>query len=123
MTQLLPHILFFPLPQAETPPSLMPTESVNFHLAFLLPLIVPPSVQFSHTAMICVTLYDSMDSSIPGFPVHHQHPQLAQTYVLELVMPSNYLVLCRPLLFLPSIFPSIRVFSNKSVLCIRWPKY
>ena len=42
---------------------------------------------------------------------------------VELVMPSNHLILCRPLLLLPSIFPSIRVFSNKSVLCIRWPKY
>ena len=41
---------------------------------------------------------------------------------IELVMPSNYLILCRPLLLLPSTFPSIRVFSNKSVLCIRWPK-
>ena len=42
---------------------------------------------------------------------------------IELVMPSNYLILCHPLLFLPSIFPSIRVFSNESALCIRWPKY
>ena len=42
---------------------------------------------------------------------------------IESVMPSNYLVLCRPLLFLPSIFPSIRVFSNESALRIRWPKY
>ena len=42
---------------------------------------------------------------------------------IELVMPSNHLILCRPLLFLPSIFPSIRVFSNQSALCIRWPKY
>ena len=42
---------------------------------------------------------------------------------IELVMPSNQLILCRPLLFLPSNFPSIRVFSNESVLCIRWPKY
>ena len=42
---------------------------------------------------------------------------------LELVMPSNHLILCRPLLLLPSIFPSIRVFSDKSALCIRWPKY
>ena len=42
---------------------------------------------------------------------------------IELVMPSNHLILCRPLLFLPSIFPSIRVFSNESALCIRWPKY
>ena len=42
---------------------------------------------------------------------------------IELVIPSNHLILCRPLLLLPSIFPSIRVFSNESVLCIRWPKY
>ena len=42
---------------------------------------------------------------------------------IESVMPSNHLVLCHPLLFLPSVFPSIRVFSNESVLCIRWPKY
>ena len=42
---------------------------------------------------------------------------------IELVMPSNYLILCCPLLLLPSIFPSIRVFSNESALCIRWPKY
>ena len=42
---------------------------------------------------------------------------------IELVMPSNHLILCRPLLLPPSIFPMIRVFSNKSVLCIRWPKY
>ena len=41
----------------------------------------------------------------------------------ELVMPSNHLILCHPLLLLPSIFPSIRVFSNESVLCLRWPKY
>ena len=42
---------------------------------------------------------------------------------IESVKPSNHLILCRPLLFLPSIFPSIRVFSNESVLCSRWPKY
>ena len=47
-------------------------------------------------------------------------PQLMS---IELVMPSNHLILCRPLLLLPSIFPTIRVFSNESVLCIRWPKY
>ena len=42
---------------------------------------------------------------------------------IELVIPSNHLILCHPLLLLPSIFPSIRVFSNESVLCVRWPKY
>ena len=64
-----------------------------------------------------------MDCSTPGFPVHHQLPELTQTHVTESVMPSNHLILCRPLLLLPSIIPSIRVFSNESVLCIRWPKY
>ena len=62
-----------------------------------------------------------MDCSTPGLPVHHQLWELTQTHVLELVMPSNHLILCRPLL-LPSIFPSIRVFSSES-LHIRWPKY
>ena len=64
-----------------------------------------------------------MDYSKPGSPVHHQLPELAQTHVMESVMPSNHLVLCHPLLLLHSIFPSIRVFSNELVLCIRWPKY
>ena len=48
---------------------------------------------------------------------------LLKLMFIELVMPSNHLILCHPLLFLPSIFPSIRVFSNQSVLHIRWPKY
>ena len=64
-----------------------------------------------------------MDCSMPGFPVHHQLLELAQTHVHRLVMPSNHLFLCRPLLLLPSIFPSIRAFSNESVLHIRWSKY
>ena len=63
-----------------------------------------------------------MDCSIPGFPVHHQLPELAQTHCSS-VMPSNHLTLCHPLLLLPSLFPRIRVFSNESVLWIRWPKY
>ena len=79
--------------------------------------------QFSSVAQSRPTLCDPMDYSMPGFPVHHQLPELAQTYVRQVVMPSNYLVLCCPLLLLPSIFPSIRIFSNESVLCIRWPKY
>ena len=70
---------------------------------------------------LCLTLCDPMDCSTPGFPVHHQPPELAQLMSTELVMPSNHLILCHLLLFLPSIFPSIRVFSNESVLHIRWP--
>ena len=59
---------------------------------------------------------------MPGFPVHHQLPKLARTLSIELVMASNHFIFCSPLLLLPSIFPSIRVFSDKSVL-IRLPKY
>ena len=58
-----------------------------------------------------------------GFPVLHYLPELLKLMSIESVMPSNPLILCHPLLLLPSIFPSIRVFSNESVLCIRWPKY
>ena len=64
-----------------------------------------------------------MDCSTPGLPVHHQLPSLLKFMSIESVMPSNHLILCRPLLLLPSIFPSIRVFFNESVLRIRWPKY
>ena len=63
-----------------------------------------------------------MDCSTPGFPVHHQLPELTQLRIKSL-MPSNHLIFCCPLLLLPLIFPSIRVFSSESVLHIRWPKY
>ena len=100
--------------------------------------------QFSLVTQSCPTLCDPMDCSTPVLPVHHQLPEFTQTYVhwalqaslsitsfqslpklmsIESVMPSNHLILCCPLLFSPSIFPSIRVFSNESVLHIRWPKY
>ena len=59
---------------------------------------------------------------MPGFPVHHQLQEL-KFMSIESVMPSNHFILCYPLLLLLSIFPSIRVFSNELVLCIRWPKY
>ena len=65
----------------------------------------------------CPTLYDPMDHSMLGFPVLHCLPQFAQTHVIESMMPSNHLILCHPLLLLPSIFHSIRVFSNESALC------
>ena len=60
---------------------------------------------------------------MPGFPVHHQLPELAQIMSIQSVMPSNHLIFCHPLLLLPSVFLSIRVFSNESALHIRWPKY
>ena len=64
-----------------------------------------------------------MDCSTPGIPVHHQLLEFTQTHSIELVMPSSYLIFCCPLLLLPSIFPSIKVFSKELDLHIRWPKY
>ena len=81
------------------------------------------SVQFSSVTQLWPTLWDPMDCIMPGLPVHHQLPELAQTMSTESVMPSNHLILCCSLLLLPSIFPRIRVFSNESALQIRWPKY
>ena len=68
-------------------------------------------------------LCDPTKSSIPGFSVLHCLSALPKLMSIESVMPSNHLILCHPLLLLPSIFLSIRVFSNESVLRIRWPKY
>ena len=64
-----------------------------------------------------------MNHSTPGLPVHHNSQSSPKPMPIESVMPSNHLILCRPLLLLPSIFPSIRVFSNESALHLRWPKY
>ena len=64
-----------------------------------------------------------MDYSTLGFPVLHHLLEFAQLMCIELVMPSSHLVLCHPLLLLSSVFPSMRVFSNESSLCITWPKY
>ena len=63
-----------------------------------------------------------MDYSTPGFPVHHQLLELAQTHDHRVSDAINHLLLCNSPLLLPSIFPRISVFSNESVLCIRWPK-
>ena len=81
------------------------------------------SVQFSSDAQSCLTLCDPMNRNTPGLPVLHQLPEFTQTHVHRAVMPSSHLILCRPLLLLLPIPPSIRVFSNESALCMRWPKY
>ena len=81
------------------------------------------SYQFSSVAQSCPTLCNPMVCSTPGFPVHHQLLELTQTNVHRVMKPFNHLILCCILLLQPSIFPSIRVFSNESVLQIRWPRY
>ena len=79
--------------------------------------------QFSSVTQSCLILFDPMDCSTPGFPVHHQLPEFTQTNLIESVVPSSHLILCRSLLLLPPIPPSIGVFSNVSTVRIRWPKY
>ena len=73
-------------------------------------------------AQLCLTLCNSMDCRMPSLSIPNSR-SLLKFMSIESVMPSNHLILCHPLLLLPSIFPSIRVLSNESVLCIRWPKY
>ena len=70
-----------------------------------------------------MSLCDSMDCSIPGLPVHPNSWSLPRLMSIELVMASSHLILCCPLLFLPSISPNLMVFSNESPLHIRGPKY
>ena len=71
----------------------------------------------------CLTLFSLMGCSTPGFPVPHCLSEFPQILVHNSVMPPNCLILCHPLFLLPSIFPSIRVFSNELALPTRWPKY
>ena len=78
--------------------------------------------KFSSVTQSCLTLCNPMDSSMPGLPITNSR-SLLKLMSIESVMPSNHLILCRSLHLLPSIFPSIRVFSNGSAVCIRWPKY
>ena len=80
-------------------------------------------VQFSSVTQSCTTLCDPMNCSTPGLPSITNSRSLPKLMSIELVMPSNHPILCCSLLLPPSIFPSIRVFSNESAFCIRWPKY
>ena len=80
------------------------------------------SVQFSSVLQSRPTLCNPINHSTPGLPVHYQLPEFTQTHVKSM-MPSSHLILCRPLLLLPPIPPSIRVFSSESTLCMRCRKY
>ena len=90
--------------------------------------IPPPSivmllfivVQLLSCVQLSVTTWTAACQTSLSFTVFRS---LLRLMSIELVMPPNHLILCRPLLLLPSIFPSISVFSNESALCIRWPKY
>ena len=79
--------------------------------------------QFSSVAQSCLTLCDPMNCSTPASPFITNSQSSPKLTSIESVMPSSHLILCHPLLLLPPIPPSIRVFSNESTLRIRWPKY
>ena len=81
------------------------------------------TLQFSSVAQSCPTLCDPMNRSTQASLSITNSWSPSKPMSIESVMPSNHLILCRPLLLLPSIFPSIRVFSDESALHIRWPKY
>ena len=106
--------------------------SPAFHKGSPLVVWLGRYLQFSLVAQSCPTFCDPVDCSTPSLPVHHQLPAFTRIHVhwvggfmsIELVVvPSNHLILCCPLLLPPSIFPSIRVFSNELALPIRWLKY
>ena len=92
--------------------------SINISANFTISVL-----HFSSVAQSYRMLCDPMDCSTPGFPVRYNFQSLLKLMSIESVMPSKLLILCHPLLVLSSIFPSIMVVSNKSVLCMRWPKY
>ena len=79
--------------------------------------------QFSSVTQLCLTFWNLIDVARQASLSITSSWRLLTLMTIESVMPSNHLILCHSLLLLPSIFPSIRVFSNESVLCIRWPKY
>ena len=81
------------------------------------------SYQCSAVAQSCLTLCDPMNHSTPGLPSITNSQSSLKLMYIQSVMPSRHLILCHPLLLLPPIPPSIRVFSNESTLRMRWPKY
>ena len=95
-------------------------RNLKYLSRFLLNLTFS-SVQFSHSVVSDSLQPHELQHARPPWPPNSWSPP--KPMFIELVMRSNHLILCHPLLLLTSIFPSIRVFSNESVLCIRWPKY
>ena len=86
---------------------------------FLLQL----TYQFSSVTQLCLTFWEPMNCNMTGLPVHRQLLEFTKLISIDSVMPSNHLILCHPILHLPSIVPSVRVFSNESAVCIKWPRY
>ena len=98
------------------------TSAIDFQCSIKTEFVkILPAIQFSSVSFL--SDYDPMACSTPISPSFTSSRSLCKLMSIESVMPSNHLILCQPLLLPPSIFPSISVFSNESVLPIRWPKY
>ena len=93
------------------------------HFLHEIASVLITSVQFSSIAQSCPTLCSPMNCSTSCLPVHHQRPEFTQIHVHRVSDVIHHLILCRPLLLLAPIPPSIRVFCNESTLPTRWPKY
>ena len=90
---------------------------------FCVLCFIPSSVQFSSVGQLCLTFVTPRSAAHQAFLSITNSQSLNKLMSIESVRPSNHLILCHPHLLTPSIFPSIRVFSNESVLHMRWPKY
>ena len=90
----------------------------TFHISYIF-----WTIQFNSVTQSCLTLCDPMDCSMPSLPVHHQLPESTQNHVHRVGDAISHLTLCSPLLLLPPIPPSNRVFSNESTLRMRWSKF
>ena len=121
----LPSLLPGDLPDSGIEPTsaVVPASQADSLLPsyWRIPLLCS-SVQFSRSVVSDSLQSHGLQHSRPPWSITTSQ-SLLKLMSFELVMPSNHFILCRPLLLLPSIFPRIRVFSNESVLCIRWPKY
>ena len=116
------HIFSASCPVREISSHLVPQSCTN--QAWILSLELRSYFnKLSSVTQSCLTLCDPMDCSIQASLSITNSQSLLKFMSIELVMPSNHLILCHPLLLLPSIFPKIRVFSNESALRMRWPKY
>ena len=119
----LPHISFSSSCQyqkASSSTRLFKSKNTGVFYSSLSSIFCP--FRCGSVAKLCSTLWNPMDCSTPGSLVLHYLPEFAQIHV-RWVSDTIYLILCHPLLLLPSVFPSIRVFTSESTFCIRWPKY
>ena len=103
--------------------SISPFTSVSVCLMYWGGPVLGASVQFSSVAQLCLTLCNPMITAWQASLPVTSSQSLPKLMSIELLTPSNHLILCHPLLLLPSIFPSIWIFSNESARWIRWPKY